>query len=257
MALHGLGGAGKTSVAVEYAHRHLTEVGLAWQFPAEDAAVLAAGFGELAAQLGARDLVDARNPVTAVHAVLAAYAQQWLLVFDNAPDRKSIEAYLPPAGRGRVLITSQNPNWPPSQALDVPVLDTDVAAGFLVNRTGDPNQQAATELAQELGGLPLALEQAAAYIQASGATLATYLHLFRQRRDEMLARGEPTGYGKTVATTWSLAFTQLDHTSPTAVGLLRLLACYAPQAIPLPLLLQPRPAWPTSSATRSRPRSCP
>ena len=63
VALSGLGGAGKTSVAVEYAHRHLAEVGLAWQFPAEDPAVLAAGFGELAAQLGARDLLDARDPV--------------------------------------------------------------------------------------------------------------------------------------------------------------------------------------------------
>ena len=60
VALCGLGGAGKTSVAVEYAHRHLAEVGVAWQFPAEDATVLAAGFGELAAQLGARDLAGHR-----------------------------------------------------------------------------------------------------------------------------------------------------------------------------------------------------
>ena len=69
--MYGLGGAGKTSVAVEYAYRHLAEVGVAWQFPAEDATVLAAGFGELAAQLGARDLADTRDPVASVHAVLA------------------------------------------------------------------------------------------------------------------------------------------------------------------------------------------
>ncbi|HYZ54496.1 MAG TPA: tetratricopeptide repeat protein [Streptosporangiaceae bacterium] len=241
VALCGLGGAGKTSVAVEYAHRYLAEVGLAWQFPAEDASVLGAGFGELAAQLGARDLVDTRDPVASVHAVLAAYPQEWLLLFDNAPDRESVAAYLPPAGSGRVLITSQNPSWPPGQALDVPVLDVEVAASFLVNRAGDPDQHAATELATELGGLPLALEQAAAYIQASGGTLAAYLRLFRQRRDAMLARGEPTGYGKTVATTWSLAFERLEQSAPAAVGLLRLLACYAPEAIPLSLLLQPRP----------------
>ncbi len=85
VALYGLGGAGKTSVAVEYAHRHLAEVGLAWQFPAEDPAVLAAGFAELAAQLGAREVVDARDPVASVHAVLAAFPADWLLVFDNAP----------------------------------------------------------------------------------------------------------------------------------------------------------------------------
>ena len=112
VALCGLGGAGKTSVAVEYAYRHLAEVGVAWQFAAEDATVLAAGFGELAAQLGARGLADARDPVTSVHAVLARFPDPWLLIFDNAADLASVAAFLPPAGPGRVLITSQNPNWP-------------------------------------------------------------------------------------------------------------------------------------------------
>ena len=121
------------------------------------------------------------------------------------------------------------------------MLDPDVAAGFLVNRTGDPDRQAAGDLADELGGLPLALEQAAAYIQATGGTLAGYLALFRQRRAELLARGEPTGYDKTVASTWALAFDRLQQTAPGAVGLLRLLAFCAPEAIPLRLLLQPRP----------------
>ena len=150
VALCGLGGAGKTSVAVEYAYRHLAEVGVAWQFAAEDATVLAAGFGELAAQLGARGLADARDPVASVHAVLARFAAPWLLIFDNAADMASVAAFLPPAGPGRVLITSQNPNWP-GQALDVPVLDPDVAAGFLVSRTGDPDRQAARDLAGDAG----------------------------------------------------------------------------------------------------------
>ena len=193
VALCGLGGAGKTSVALEYAHRQLGEVGVAWQFPAEDPAVLAAGFGELAAQLGA---AEGGDPVAAVHAVLAASPAPWLLVFDNAPDRASVARFVPPAGPGRVLITSRNQIWPPGQALDVPVLDPQVAAEFLVSRTGDPDRRAALELAGELGGLPLALEQAAAYIQATGGTLAGYLASFRQRRAEMLARGEPTGYSR-------------------------------------------------------------
>src|SRR6516162_10078720 len=191
VALCGLGGAGKTSVALEYAHRHLAGAGLAWQFPADDPAVLAAGFGELAAQLGAGDSGD---PVAAVHGTLAAHPAPWLLVFDNAPDRASVAPFVPPAGRGRVLITSRDQIWPPGQALDVPVLDPQVAAEFLVSRTGDPDQRAALELAGELGGLPLALEQAAAYVQASGESLAGYLSLFRQRRADVLGRGEPTGY---------------------------------------------------------------
>ena len=239
--LYGLGGAGKTSVAVEYAYRHLAEFGVAWQFAAEDDTVLAAGFGELAAQLGARGLADARDPVASVHAVLARFPRPWLLIFDNAADLTSVAAFLPPAGSGRVLITSQNPNWPSGQALRVPMLDRDIAAGFLVNRTGDPDRQAAEDLADILDGLPLALEQAAAYTQAIGGTLADYLALFRQRRAELLARGEPTGYDKTVASTWALAFDRLRQTSSGAVGLLRLLAFCAPEAIPLRLLLQPRP----------------
>ena len=240
VVLSGLGGAGKTSVAVEYAHRHLAEVGVAWQFTAEDPAVLAAGFGELAAQLGARDLLDARDPVASVHGVLAALGVGWLLVFDNAPDRASVQTFVPPAGRGRVLVTSRDPFWPPGQVLEVAVLGREVAAGFLVSRTGDADRRAALELADELGGLPLALEQAAAYIQATGNSLAGYLESLRRRRPEMLARGEPTGYGSTVAATWSLAFGRLEQSAPGAAGLLRLLACCAPEAVPLRLLLQPR-----------------
>ena len=144
------------------------EVGVCWQFAAEDPAVLAAEFAVLAAQLGVRDLVDPRDPVAAVHAVLARQEAGWLLVFDNVPDRASIEPFLPPAGPGRVLITTQNQHWPPGQALEVPVLDPQVAADFLVNRTGDPDRASASGLAAELDGLPLALEQAAAYIQATG-----------------------------------------------------------------------------------------
>jgi hypothetical protein len=240
VALCGLGGAGKTSIAVAYAYRHLDEVGVVWQFPAENATVLAAEFAELAAQLGAQGLADTRDPVASVHAVLANFPTPWLLTFDNASGLASVAAFLPPAGAGQVLITSQNPNWP-GQVLDVPMLDPETAAEFLVSRTRDPDRQAARELADLLGGLPLALEQAAAYTQAIGDTLAGYLALFRHRRPEILARGEPTGYSKTVASTWALTFDRLRQTDPIAIGLLRLLAFCAPEAIPWRLLLQPRP----------------
>jgi len=237
VVLCGLGGAGKSSVAVEYAHRQLGQVGVAWQFGAEDPAVLAAGFAELAAQLGA---AEAGDPVAWVHGVLAASPAPWLLLFDNAPDRASVARFVPPAGPGRVLITSRNPNWP-GQALDVPVLDPRVAGEFLVSRTGDADRRAALELAGVLGALPLALEQAAAYVQASEESVAGYASLFRQRRADLLGRGEPTGSSQTVATTWRLAFEDLNQGAPGAAGLLRLLAFCAPEAVPLRLLLQPRP----------------
>lgn len=122
VVLCGLGGVGKTTAAAEYAYRHLAEVAVAWRFAAESPAVLAAEFAELAAQLGARDLFDARDPVASVHAVLAASAARWLLVFDNVIDEASVTAYLPPAGRGQILITSRSQHWPRAQVVDVPVM---------------------------------------------------------------------------------------------------------------------------------------
>jgi hypothetical protein len=239
VALHGLAGAGKTSLALGYAHHHLAEVGITWQFAAEDLAVLAAQFTELATELGARE--GSGDPVVAVHGALAGSAAGWLLVFDNAPGPEAVEAFVPPAGNGRVLITSRNALWPPGQGLEVPVLDLEAAADFLAARTGDTDRRAAAALAEAVGGLPLALEQAAAYAQATGNALGTYLALFHKRRADLLDRGRPARYGGTVAGTWALAFTQLEHSEPGAVGLLRLLAFCAPEAIPLRLLLQPRP----------------
>jgi hypothetical protein len=110
------------------------------------------------------------------------------------------EPYQPPQGRGRVRLAD-----------DVPL--------------------AARGLASEVDGLPLALEQAAAYILAAGDTLAGYVGLFQQRRADMLSRGEPAGYRGTVATTWALAFARLEQSAPGAAGLLRLLAFCAPEAI--------------------------
>ena len=137
--------------------------------------MLAAGFGELAAQLGARGLADTRDPVASVHAVLAKFPAPWLLIFDNAADTASVAAFLPPAGPRAGADHQPESDLAAGQALEVPVLDPEVAADFLVNRTGDPDRQAARDLAGELGGLPLALEQAAAYIQATGGSLAGYL----------------------------------------------------------------------------------
>jgi hypothetical protein len=239
VVLYGLAGAGKTSVALAYAHSHSAEGVITWQFGAEDLAVLAAGFAELAAALGAQG--RAGDPVVAVHSALAASAAGWLLVFDNVPGPEAVEAFVPPVGNGRVLITSRNALWPPGQGLEVPVLDLDTAADFLAARTGDADRRAAAALAEAVGGLPLALEQAAAYAQATGNSLAAYLALFHKRRADLLDRGQPARYGGTVATTWALAFAQLQDSDPGAAGLLRLLAFCAPDAIPLRLLLQPRP----------------
>jgi len=125
------------------------EGGVCWQLPAEDPAVLAAGFGELAAQLGA---AEGGDPVAAVHTVLAASSVPWLLVFDDAPDRATVARFLPPAGPGRVLITSRNQIWPPGQVLDVPVLDPHTASRihFVSRDRGSPSNVSGTGVNVEL-----------------------------------------------------------------------------------------------------------
>src|ERR1019366_9455642 len=192
----GRGGTGKTSLALEYGYRHLAGLGLVWQFPAEEPTELAAGFGVLAAELGAADRQAGGDPVAQVHGLLADRPGGWLLIFDNAPGAAAVADVLPPAGDGQVIITTRNPQWPGDQAVEVPVLDTGAAAGFLQARTGDRDQAAAEDLAGELGGLPLALEQAAAYANAAGRALAGYLALYRDRRAGAGGPGGPPRGGK-------------------------------------------------------------
>jgi hypothetical protein len=237
LVLYGLGGVGKTSLALAYAYRRLADTLVVWQFEAEESTALVAGFGDLAAQLG---VLGTGDPVAQVHAVLAERPGGWLLIFDNAPDPAALQGMLPPAGGGQVLVTSRNPDWP-GDGLEVPVLTPDETTGFLMSRTGSADHVSALELAAELGGLPLALEQACAYMRTSGRDVAGYLSLLRQRRADILGRGQVPWYGKQVITTWSLAFDRLMASSPQAIGLLRLLACCAPERIPLDLILKPLP----------------
>ena len=203
--------------------------------------MLAAGFGELAAQLGARDLADTRDPVASVHAVLAAYPREWLLVFDNARG-PGIGGGVLAAGRARAGAGHQ----PEPQLATRPGAGR-AGAGHR-GRGGFPGQPHRRPRPAGRRGTGRGAGRAAARARAGrrlhpghrgqpgqvpGVVPAT--------QGRLLARGEPAGYGKTVATTWSLAFGQLEQSAPAAVGLLRLLACCAPEAIPLSLLLQSRP----------------
>ena len=118
---------------------------------------------------------------------------------------------------------------------DIDVLSLDEAIAFLMRRTGSGDQSATRALTQELGGLPLALEQAAAYIEQTGLSIAEYLLLYRQRQ-ELPDKGEPITYGATVDTTLRLTFARVAQRSLAAVQLLHLCAFFAPEVIPHALL---------------------
>jgi hypothetical protein len=154
---------------------------------------LSARFAELAAVLDVRDLVDSTDPVVQVHAALAERTDRWLLLLDNVVDAESIRDVVPPAGNGHILLTTRSAHWPHALALEVPVLDRGVAAEFLSARTTDPDLAAAAKLADELGSLPLALEQAAAYLLATGGTVAGYIDRLRVNRGDTRSPSPPPG----------------------------------------------------------------
>ena len=140
----------------------------------------------------------------------------WLLIFDNVRDAADLKDYRPRGATGHVIVTSRNPNWRGiATPLPVKVLEREAAIVFLCQRTGQDDRTAAGELADELGHLPLALEQAAAYTEAKGKSLAAYMALFRQHQRELLQRGKPsTEYPDTVATTWELSFQEVKTSYP-------------------------------------------
>jgi hypothetical protein len=165
--------------------------------------------------------------------------RDWLVVFDNA-QAPSVLAGMLPGGGGNVLITSRNRKWGPVAAqLDLEEFTRAESVAFIGTRSGRDEPEAAAELAAELGDLPLALAQAAAYIDTRSVTLGGYLDLYR---DPMLARRlrdaglESAEYPASVARTWLLSLEQLSAERPAAVELLRMCVFLDSDDIDLELL---------------------
>jgi hypothetical protein len=238
LALYGLGGVGKTQLALEYAYRHAADYDLAWWIPAQNPITIPTALAQLGSQL---DIPETDDQLKLARAVLRALGarRRWLLVFDNAEEPDDLAGWLPTAGGGHVLLTSRHPDWSAlAQPVQVGVLPHDKATELLLRRSPDDDAASAAELAEELGDLPLALEQAAAYLEREGTPLAAYLDAFRRRREELLSRGRAIAYQGQVDTTWQLS---IDKVAPAGIELLRLCAFLAPEAIPLDLFA-PQPA---------------
>ena len=237
VVLHGLGGIGKTQLALAYACQYRDDYEVGWWIPAENLATITASLTDLAPQLGVQEDLPVDELTLRIRQALAD-RKNWLLVFDNAGKPPELEPFWPDRSIGHVLITSRHHAWRSmATPLSIDPLPLNEAVDLLEQRTGQHDLAAATALANALGRLPLALEQAAAYIEAQQMLVARYAELFEQRRGELLAKGGSVAHGGTVDATFSLAFEALRETSPAAAQLLSACALLAPDRLPLDLLL--------------------
>lgn len=233
-ALHGLGGVGKTQLAIEYAWRHADSYELVWWIDAEQPELIGAQIAGLAEPLGLQLAGLGSEEVDAVLRQLRL-RDRWLLVFDNAQKAADVRHWLP-SGDGHVLITSRNPAWGVlGHRVDVKVMNPAEAAALLKRRVDAIDTSTAAALAEELGFLPLALAQAAAYLERTCVDPRTYLKRFRSRQKQMLSAGADLIYQGTVDSTWLLTLDRLAEHIPAAAVLLQLCAFCAPEPIPLRL----------------------
>jgi hypothetical protein len=236
-ALHGLGGVGKTAVAVEYAHRFRSDYDLIWWIPADQSVLVRASLAGIAPVLGlppatATGIEDAAN------AVLDALRRgdpydRWLLIFDNADQPEDINEVIP-RGPGHVLITSRNHRWQGVvDTVPVDVFSREESMTFLAKRVPRGiDKTDADHLAEALGDLPLALEQAGALQAETGMSVGEYLRLLEARTSSLLAEGKPTEYPLPMTAAWGLSVARLNEQLPEALELLRCCALFGPEPIP-------------------------
>ncbi len=253
-ALHGLGGIGKTQLALEYAYRYASEYSAVFWIGAETVEQVHASLLRIAERLDLPERVeiDQQRIVAAVQRWLETHGE-WLLIWDNLEDLDLLQRYLPASRQGAFLLTTRRQTLGTvATLLELPPLSNEEGVTLLLRRArklssffpeaalsqqtplDDPAFAEAVELVQLLEGLPLALDQAGAYIEETGCSLADYLRRYHEQRQHVLARrGAHAGaHPASVATTLQLAAEQVERQHPAAADLLRASAFLHPEVIP-------------------------
>jgi tetratricopeptide (TPR) repeat protein len=232
--LHGMGGIGKTQTAVEYIYRHLDDYDLVWWISAGQATQVRSGLTELAKQLG---LPGSSEAHTAVPAVLEALrrgnpVRRWLLVFDAAESPEAVRKFFPSNGPGEILVTSRNPAWAGvARPVEVSVFRREESKELLRRRGPDISDDDADQIADKLGDLPLAIEQAAAWRAETGMPVREYLRLFEEKVAEIFESSSTPDYEVSLAAAWNVSFDELRNHNPAAHQILLICAFFSSEPI--------------------------
>lgn len=240
-ALRGMSGVGKTEMAKEYLYRNAEDYDLICWIPSRHINQVRNSFAHIAANFGIGG-AGADNEYV-VSEVLEALRRgdrfrRWLLVYDNAQSRAELQRFLPVGGEGHVIITSRDGSWElPGGYGSMSIREFDRNESIQLLRRRGPRTLATEEaerLAEELGDLPLALNQAAVWLHESGMSAAEYLEQFARKKEEMIRLLEPEdpGYQVPVAAAWNVSLDRLAVTNPGALRLLQLCSFLASAPIP-------------------------
>jgi len=244
-------------MALEYAYRYgANYIAVLW-VRADSLASLVSSFVELAhvLNLPERNERDQNVVVDAVRRWLRLHTG-WLLIFDNMDNPSIAESFLPKAGPGHLLFTTRAQALSGiAQCMEVRPMKAEIGALLLLRRSemlplqasleqaALDNRTVAGEISDEMDGLPLALDQAGAYIKAEACSLQDYLSLYRTRRQNLLQsrKNLDQQYPYSVATTWNISFGKVQSANPAAAELLNFCAFLAPDAIPETIIIKGAP----------------
>lgn len=231
----GLGGVGKTQLALHYVVESHDRYRAVWWIRADSSDRLKLDYSALAEHLEVPSSADTAQKVWFVRSWLQHNAG-WLLVFDDANRYEDIEPFLPEHGSGHVVVTSRQTDWPMCVAVELNEFSEEEAVQFLESRTELPRSEWMEKLVARLGALPLALSQAGAFLKQEGISIRQYLDLLSTRSYHAFAEGQVFDTQKRVASTWDVTMDRVVSQYGRAAELLEALAFLSPTEAPVELL---------------------